>query len=288
MKQSTIDSSFKYCENLTKSHYENFPVASLLLPAEKRKYMYAIYSFARTADDFADEDGIGDKNKRLELLENWSLEIDKGLNNDTDNPIFIALSKTILDLDISVQYFRDLIKAFKQDVRKNRYEKFEELTEYCKWSANPVGRIVLLVFGIRDNSSFEYSDKICTALQLTNFWQDILIDLQKDRIYLPEEDMNRFGYCYEKIKNKTLDDSFKELLKHEIRITRDYFKNGSKLIKHLKKVSDQKRLILELKMTILGGLEILNKIERNDYDIFSRRPILQKLDFLKFLFNGSL
>ena len=220
MKESLIDSSFKYCEEITKSHYENFPVASLLLPKAKRKYIYAIYAFARAADDFADEPGIeGGAEKRIALIDEWNEKLKDCYNAKAYDPIFIALAKTVEDCKIPIEPLENLLKAFRQDVTKNRYESFEEVTDYCKNSANPVGRLVLMVFGADDNELFSYSDKICTALQLTNFWQDVAVDLKIDRVYLPKEDMASFGYNFEELFALQFNDKFRDLMKFEILTT---------------------------------------------------------------------
>jgi squalene synthase HpnC len=282
MQESLVNSSFKYCEEIAKDHYENFPVASLLLPRDKRKYIYAIYAFARAADDFADEPGIeGGKEKRLALLDEWHEKLKDCYNGKMYDPIFIALNRAAEDCRIPIEPLENLLKAFKQDVVKSRYKSFEEVLDYCKNSANPVGRLVLMIFGCFDEEFFKYSDKICTALQLTNFWQDAAVDLAVDRVYLPEEDLNRFGYSYNELKEKKYNDNFKKLMEFEAERTQNIFDEGKKLIEITAKSNGLKKLSKELKLTWLGGTEILNKIKEIDYDVFKKRPKVSAADKLK-------
>lgn len=284
MQESLINSSFKYCEDLTKNHYENFPVASFLIPKDRRKYIYAIYAFARAADDFADEPGIeGGKEKRLALLDEWNGKLNDCYSGKAYDPIFIALGETVRDCNIPKELLENLLNAFGQDVKKSRYENFDEVLDYCKNSANPVGRLVLLVFDIHGDELFEKSDKICTALQLANFWQDVKIDLQKDRIYIPKDDMANFGVSVDDLVNKNDSKTFRDLIKYQAERTEKLFEEGKELLKMLKKESVSKRLILELKLTWLGGMEILNKIRTIDYDVLHIRPKLNLIDKLKLL-----
>src|SRR4030095_740235 len=282
MKESLINSSFKYCEDITRKHYENFPVASLLLPKDKRRYIFSIYAFARAADDFADEPGIeGGAEKRLALLEEWRLKLEDCYNGKAYDPIFIALGKTVADCKIPIKTLENLLKAFKQDIVKSRYATFDEVLGYCENSANPVGRLVLMVFGRQDEEMFYYSDKICTALQLTNFWQDIVIDLEKNRVYLPEEDIIRFGYSYDRLFEKKFDNSFKELLKFEVNRTRDLFNKGKKLIELTENNKASKKLSKELRLTLTGGNMILDKIEELGYNTLTYRPVISKFEKIK-------
>jgi squalene synthase HpnC len=290
MKEILIESSFKYCEEITKNHYENFPVASLLVQKVKRKYIYAIYAFARAADDFADEPGIeGGKEKRIALIDEWNGKLKDSYNGKAYDPIFIALAKTVEDCKIPIEPLENLLKAFRQDVTKNRYESFDEVQNYCNNSANPVGRLVLMVFGANDNELFSYSDKICTALQLTNFWQDVGVDLKIDRVYFPKEDMAKFGYSFEELFALQFNNKFKELMKFEVDRTEQIFNEGKKLMDLVSKHETAKILRKELQLTWLGGMEILNKIKQIDYNVLSRRPKITLNDklkiFLKSRFN---
>lgn len=281
MQDSLINSSFKYCEQIAKEHYENFPVASLLLPKKKRKYVYAVYAFARAADDFADEPGIlGGTEKRLALLDEWNGKLTDCYNGKAYDPIFIALKKTVDDNKIPIEPLENLLRAFKQDVVNPRYQKFDELLEYSINSANPVGRLVLMIFGCHDEEFFKYSDKICTALQLTNFWQDVNVDLGNNRIYLPEEDMKSFDYSYDDLINRKYDERFAALMEFEVSKTHEMFEEGKKLIEMTAgfKDKDLRKLSKELKLTWLGGTEILKKLKADDYDVFSKRPSISKID----------
>jgi squalene synthase HpnC len=282
MQESLVNSSFKYCEKIAKNHYENFPVASLLLPKDKRKYIYAIYAFARAADDFADEPGIeGGKEKRLALLDEWHANLKDCYSGKMYDPIFIALNRTVNDCKIPIEPLESLLKAFKQDVVKSRYKSFDEVLDYSTNSANPVGRLVLMIFGCYDEEFFKYSDKICTALQLTNFWQDVAVDLAVDRVYLPEDDLNRFGYSYEKLYEKKYNDNFKKLMEFEIERTQKIFGEGKKLLEITAGNNSLKKLSKELKLTWLGGTEILNKIREIDYNVFKKRPKISAANKLK-------
>lgn len=288
MRDTLKDSSFKYCEQIAKGHYENFPVASLLLPKEKRKYVYAIYAFARAADDFADEEGIeGGAAKRLALLDEWNGKLKDCYGSKAYDPIFIALAKTVEDNRIPIEPLENLLNAFRQDVMKQRYKRFDELLEYCKNSANPVGRLVLMIFGCHDEEFFKYSDKLCTALQLTNFWQDVEVDLRKQRIYLPEDDMIQFDYSYTELEMKQENENFRQLIKFEVERTKKIFDEGKKLIQ-LTAAADKelKKLSKELKLTWSSGTTILKKIEEINYNVLNQRPRISGFDKIK-IFLGS-
>jgi squalene synthase HpnC len=281
MRESLINSSFKYCEHITKEHYENFPVASFLIPKEKRKYIYAIYAFARAADDFADEPGIRSAEDRLNLLNDWGNKLKDCYEGKAYDPIFIALKETVNDCSIRVETFEALLKAFKQDVIKNRYANFDEVLFYCNNSADPIGRMILMVLGGRDEKMFFYSDKICTALQLTNFWQDLEIDLNRNRIYIPLDDMNRFGYSEKDLLEKTINKNFTGLMKFEVDRTRSLFHEGKEIYELVRTNDNLKRFAKELKLIILGGLHILNKIENLNYNVFYKRPVLTTVDKIR-------
>ena len=277
---SDIQEAYAFCEQLTRNHYENFPVGSVLVPKAKRKHIYSIYAFARTADDFADEgyDGQTTKADRLRLLDDWERQFDECLAGNFQHPIFAALQNTIHELDLPTQLFKDLLSAFRQDVVKARYSDFEEVLDYCRRSANPVGRLILLLFDYRDEKLFQFSDRICTGLQLANFWQDVSIDLEKDRVYLPLDEIEKFNYSEAELFGKICKDRYRELLKFQVNRTQKIFEEGKPL---LNLVSGKLRL--ELKLTWLGGTQILRMIEKNNYDTLSYRPSLSKFDKLKLL-----
>jgi hydroxysqualene synthase len=275
-----IQEAYAFCEQLTRNHYENFPVGSVLVPKAKRKHIYSIYAFARTADDFADEgyDGQTTTEDRLRLLDDWERQLDECLVGNFQHPIFAALQQTIRELDLPVQLFKDLLSAFRQDVMKTRYQDFAEVLDYCRRSANPVGRLILLLFDYRDEKLFQLSDQVCTALQLANFWQDVSVDLAKDRVYLPLDEIKKFNFSEVELFGKTCNDSYRELLKFQVNRTQKIFDEG-KLLPGLVRG----KLRLELKLTWLGGTQILRMIEKNNYDTLSYRPSLSKFDKVKLL-----
>jgi squalene synthase HpnC len=285
-KDSLTNSSFKYCEYLAKTHYENFPVASFLFPADKRKYIYSVYAFARAADDFADEDFIeGGIPKRLALLDEWLGKLKDCYNGKAYDPIFIALRETVNKFNIPIDDFKNLLTAFKQDVMKNRYKTFDEVIDYCTYSANPVGRIVLRISGHDNDELFHYSDKICTALQLINFWQDIEIDLKKDRVYLPDEDLNKFSYTYEDLFNKVYDERFVKLMDFQISRTEEIFKKGKNIFDVFNQNNLKKGFILEIKAIYTAGSLMLNKLRKVKYNVFKKRPLLNLNDRLLILYK---
>jgi squalene synthase HpnC len=276
----SADRAYDYCEQLTRSHYENFPVGSALVPKRLRKHFYSIYAFARIADDFADE-GYGQgytESARLEALGEWRRMLRDSLAGRARHPVFVALARTASEFDLSPALFEDLLSAFAQDVTVRRYQSIDQLLDYCRRSANPIGRLVLLLFGYRDEQRHELSDQICTALQLTNHWQDIAIDLDKDRIYLPQDDLLQFGLSVEALTNRNATSDFKSLMKFEVDRARAMFSHGKPLC-----VSVSGRLGLELRSVWLGGICILDRVEQNGYDVFKRRPVITSSDKLKIL-----
>lgn len=270
--------SYEFCKKITQSHYENFPVASLLIPPQKRYHIFSLYAFARIADDIADEGDLSPKEK-IKLLMNYKTDfIEK--KNIQKYLHFRAVYDTVEKFNLPVSLFIDLVDAFIQDNTKNEYNNFDELLDYCKKSANPVGRIVLLIFGYNGEEIFESSDKICTALQLTNFWQDLSIDLKKNRCYLPLNDMLKFEIDKSRLRrdkdelfNLNTSTKFAELMKFEIERTKKLFAEGEKVLLYLKGL-----LKLEIKLTILGGRKILSKIENQNYNSLTIRPALNSID----------
>ncbi len=263
-----------------RTHYENFPVVSFLVPANLRKHIAIIYWFARTADDFADEGKISAA-ERLEKLNNFEYRFKELLNKNFINEYEFALYSTIKEMDLTPQLFLNLLKAFKRDVTKTRYETFDELLGYCNNSANPVGRLILELNNIRDERAFNYSDKICTALQLTNFWQDASVDFKKGRIYFPAEDLEKFGVEEKIFELKENNLNFKELVKFNVERTNLLFEEGKDLTSYL-----SGRLKYEIKWTVLGGREILKKIKKINYNIMQVRPALSKKDFIILLLRS--
>jgi len=275
----TPDEAFKYCAAISAGHAENFPVASLFLPEEKRPYLQAIYAFSRIADDFADELDVS-PGERLARLNDWETMLVDSYNGRADHPVFVALAETFYRCHVPLEPFSDLLSAFKRDVVQNRYESFEDLLSYCRCSANPVGRLVLMVFGHRDEEIFKCSDAICTALQLTNFWQDLFVDLKKNRLYLPLEDLRRFGYTEDLWRRGVADERFRALLRFEIDRTKALLYDGAGLPSRV-----ERELGVELKMVWFGGMAILRKLERRGVAP-SSRPSLAGIDKVGILFRS--
>lgn len=257
------------------NHYENFPVGSLVLPRRLRRPIHAIYAFARTADDIADEGSASD-GARLQGLADLRAELD--LISRGETPLTALMQRlqreAVVPFSMPLQPFYDLLAAFEQDVVKKRYEDFGELVDYCRKSANPVGRMMLHLYGERDSRSIAQSDGICTALQLINFWQDVAVDWQKGRVYLPQNDLRRFGVDEAIIAEGKADLAFRRLMAYECEKAHNMLKAGSPLGKTLKG-----RIGFELRMIILGGQKILQKLEENQYDVFNKRPVLTKGDW---------
>jgi squalene synthase HpnC len=269
-----IDQNFY---DLTRNHYENFPVSSFLIPGNYRKDIAIVYWFARTADDVADE-GSFNIGSRLENLNRFENDFLNSFNSESEIFNFRMLKETIENRKLSKHHFLDLISAFKQDVIKKRYESLDEVLDYCKRSANPVGRILLELFKIDDKNAIIYSDKICTALQLTNFYQDTKIDFEKGRIYYPKSEMEMFSVTEKMFELKENNPNIKVLVKHNVHRAQNLFDEGKKLLEYL-----SGRFKYEIKWTIAGGEKILDKIRKHDYDVFSNRPQLNRIDFLMLL-----
>jgi phytoene synthase len=279
----SLPSAYAYCATLAQAHYENFPVGSVLVPKRLRPYFYSIYAFARTADDFADEgyEQAYREEDRLALLDEWRVMLAEAFTGRARHPIFIALADTQAKFNLPISLFEDLLSAFSQDVVKRRYATYAELADYCRRSANPIGRLILLLFGYRDEERQRLSDQICTGLQLANHWQDVEIDLRKDRVYLPEEDLRQFGLNVESLRAKTCSPAFCELMKFEVERARQLFIEGKALC-----TSVNGRLGIELRVVWSGGTKILKAIEENGYDVFTKRPVITRGDKLQLLFRA--
>jgi squalene synthase HpnC len=256
-------------------HYENFPVASLLLPRKLRPAVEAIYAFARSADDIADE-GDATPEARLGALNAYEQALDKiQASEPPETPLFESLAKVIHDYELPIQPFRDLLSAFKQDVVTKRYASYQALLDYCRRSANPVGTLMLWLYGEVNQENLRDSDAICTALQIINFWQDIEVDWNKARIYLPLEDLARFGITERHLEDRTVAPAWRALMAFEVERARALILSGAPLASRLRG-----RIGWELRLVIQGGLRILELIEMIDYDVFTRRPQLRKSDWL--------
>ncbi|MGH9821748.1 MAG: squalene synthase HpnC [Blastocatellia bacterium] len=276
----SLHDSYDYCREIATSHYENFPVGSILVPKRLRRHFYSIYAFARISDDFADEgyaEGYSEPD-RLSWLSRWGEMLAETYSGIVSHPVFVALGDTAERFELPISLFRDLLSAFSQDVRVNRYKTFDELLDYCRRSANPIGRLVLLLFGYKEQRLFEYSDEICTALQLANHWQDVRIDLEKNRIYLPQDDMEKFGVTRDDLKSAPSCEGIKRLLEFEVGVAADMFAQGKPLC-----TSVGGRLGIELRAVWLGGTTILRRIAANEYDVFNRRPVITAKDKLRIL-----
>ena len=250
-------------------HYENFPVASLLLPAPLREPVEIIYRFARSADDIADE-GDDPADERLRKLGAFREQL-----TTPREPLFRDVAKIIQQHGLPRQLFADLLDAFTQDVTKKRYENFSTVLDYCRRSANPVGRLLLHLFKRTTDSDLRRSDAICTSLQLINFWQDVDLDYTKDRrVYLPQDEMARFGVSERHLQEKICDAAWRSLLAFEVDRTRELMLEGAPLGDSL-----PGRVGLEIRATVQGGLRILEKIERAGYDVLRRRPKLEAFDW---------
>lgn len=276
---SDLRADYAKCREITTSHYENFPVGSLLIPAHIRPHIYSIYAFARTADDFADEPGL-DKAERLNRLDEWQQRLDSAISTP-EGSIFRAVSHTMQTKGVPLELLSDLLSAFRQDVLQNRHQTWDDLVAYAKRSANPVGRIILHLFNYRDEDRAMLSDKICTALQFANFWQDIAIDFGRDRIYLPQQEMAAQGVNESDLLAESPTAGVRVLLADLCRRTQLMFDQGASLPECV-----QGRLRYELRLTWLGGTEILDRIQASDYDVFQRRPRIGRPQWLRLLIRS--
>ncbi len=265
----TLEEARVWCRQLAESHYENFHVATWFLPKALRPHFHAIYAYCRMSDDLGDE--VGDTPAALALLDWWGRELDSCYEGQAHHPVFVALAETIRARSIPKEPFADLLKAFRQDQTVSRYRTMADVLEYCRYSANPVGRLVLYACGYADEECFKLSDATCSALQLANFWQDVRVDWQKDRVYLPQEDMQRFGVMEEIIAQGKATPAFRALLDYEVDFARRLFEEGLPLIGMV-----GRELAVDLDLFSRGGLEILRAIERRDYDVLSARPSIAK------------
>lgn len=263
----SLEEAYDQCARLARSHYENFTVASFFLPPDKRRHFYAIYAFCRFTDDLGDE-FEGD---RLRALEYWRRETEACYSGSPSHPYMLALQNTIRAFDIPKDPFLRLIEANRMDQAVSRYPTYRDLDYYCRHSANPVGHLVLYVCGYRDQKRQRLSDYTCTALQLANFWQDVLRDYAKGRIYIPLEDMETFGYSEDELARREVSDNFRRLMAFQVDRARDLFDNGLPLVNT---VDDN--LKLDIALFSRGGMSVLDAIERQNYDVLTRRPVVSK------------
>jgi len=258
-----------YCSRLARTHYENFTVASLLLPRRLLRHFQAIYAYCRWADDLADE--VGGENEALELLRWWRNELLRCYTGEPKHPVMIALKETIQRFRIPPEPFVRLLFAFEQDQIIKRYQTYEELLHYCQHSANPVGHLVLYLCESFNPERARLADRICTGLQLANFWQDVARDLDMGRVYLPAEDRHRFGYSDDDLRNRHYNQQFVDLMRFEVERTRALFHQGQPLLCEMPSA-----LRVDIDLFIQGGLAILRKIEQTRYNVWANRPVLAK------------
>ncbi|MGH9593629.1 MAG: squalene synthase HpnC [Bryobacteraceae bacterium] len=280
-REWSLEDSLGYTRWLATNHYENFHVVSALLPKRLHQDFYNVYGFCRWADDLGDE--IGDENESLRLLRWWEDELTAMLAGQARHPVYVALRGTVEKFTLPVQLFHDLIHAFVQDQTVHRYRDWEDLFGYCRCSANPVGRLVLRLCGYAGAERDRLSDATCTALQLANFWQDIPADLKKGRIYLPIAVMERHGYSPEDLGALRFSPQFQSAMRDAVSVARNLFLRGLPLVKTV-----DKRLAFDLELFSRGGLRILEKIERQDYNVLSRRPSISKMERAALLASSFL
>ncbi|MGB8013259.1 MAG: squalene synthase HpnC [Terriglobales bacterium] len=271
----------EYCRRLARSHYENFSVASWFLPEQLRQHFFNVYAYCRISDDLGDE--VGDTAVSLQLLDQWENELNACYDGQPRHPVFVALAGTVREFEIPKHEFADLLTAFRQDQSVTRYETFQELLGYCRYSANPVGHLVLYLCGYGDAERQRLSDFTCTALQLANFWQDVSADYAKGRIYLPLEDLRRFGVSEDMIRNGANAAAFREMMEFEVARAREWFAQGLPLVA---KVDGE--LATDIELFSRGGQEILNAIERQDYAVLGRRPAISKARKLALVARAAL
>ena len=263
----TVEDAYALCEKVARNHYENFTVGSLFLPRGMKRHLYAVYAYCRLVDDLGDEYS-GDRNEALSDIQD---QLDECYDGSPTEPVMLALQDTVKKFDIPKSPFLGLIKANKIDQIKTRYQTYIELEDYCNYSANPVGHMVLHLFGYHDDAYQRLSDFTCTALQLANFWQDVARDYSMGRVYLPVEDMLRFGVDQNDIAVRRFSANFRNLMEFEVQRTRTLFSRGLALIDMV-----DGRLRLDLALYSLGGLKILDLIQAAGYDVLTMRPTLSK------------
>ena len=259
----------EYCRRLARTHYENFSVATWFLPQPLRQHFFNVYAYCRISDDLGDE--VGDPSAALQLIDQWEGELNACYFGNPRHPVFVALAETVRKFEIPKQTFADLLTAFRQDQTVTRYPTFEDLLGYCRYSANPVGHLVLYVCGYRDAGRQALSDFTCTALQLANFWQDVSVDYAKGRIYLPLEDLQKFGVRETDIASGQNTPAFCEMLRFEVKRAREWFRRGLPLAEKV-----DRALAIDIQLFTRGGQEVLNAIERQGYKILGRRPVISR------------
>jgi squalene synthase HpnC len=265
----SLEESREYCRHLARTHYENFSVATWFLPKHLRQDFLNVYAYCRISDDLGDE--VGDPTAALALLDEWQAELDACYAGTPRHPVFVALAETVKKLEIPQHEFSDLLIAFRQDQTVTRFETFDDVLAYCRYSANPVGHLVLYLCGYNDAERQQLSDYTCTALQLANFWQDVSVDYAKGRVYLPLEDLRRYSVSEEDLAQNRNTPAFCAMMKFEVERAREWFDRGLPLVKKV-----NKELAIDLELFTRGGQEILNAIERQNFAVLGRRPVISK------------
>lgn len=276
----TLDEALAYTRWLATHHYENFHVVSFLLPKHLHQDFYNVYAFCRWADDLGDE--IENTAESLKLLSWWRNELRAMYAGDARHPVFVALKETVRDRNLPSDPFDDLITAFEQDQTVTRYRDWDHIFDYCKYSANPVGRLVLMLCGYRDADRFRMSDATCTGLQLANFWQDVTVDWAKDRVYLPQDVLARCGASDEDIAARRFTPQFRDAMREAVNVARQCFVEGMPLAKTL-----DTRLSLDIELFSRGGMFILEKIERQGYNVLRQRPKISKVERVWLLLRAT-
>src|SRR5579864_7651944 len=277
----TLAEAGEYCAHLARTHYENFSVATWFLPRRLRQHFCNVYAYCRISDDLGDE--VGDAAVSLELLSQWQHELDACYEGTPKHPVFVALAETVRQFDIPKQEFSDLLIAFRQDQTVTRFETFNDVLAYCRYSANPVGHLVLYLCGYRDAERQRLSDYTCTALQLANFWQDVSVDYAKGRIYLPLEDLRQFGVTEDDIASNRNTSSFCAMMKFEVERAREWILRGLPLVQKV-----DRELAVDLGLFNRGGLEILSAIEKQNFAVLGNRPAISKTRKLALVAHAAM
>jgi squalene synthase HpnC len=276
LNKTSVQEARTYTRQLATTHYENFHVVSFLLPKHLHQDFYNVYAYCRIADDLADE--IPDTAESLRQLNAWRVELDRMYAGEAQHPVFVALMGTVKKFGIPKQPFADLIRAFVRDRNVSRYQTWDEVLDYCVYSANPVGRLVLYLCGYSDAARQSLSDCTCTALQLANFWQDITVDQKKDRVYLPLDLLAKHDYTVEELFAHRFDERFRAVMREAVDRARHLFLAGLPLTRMV-----NRRLAVDLELFSRGGMRVLDKIERQGYDVLSRRPKISKVERVSLL-----
>lgn len=267
-------------EKLAQEHYENFPVGSFFIPKKFRRPIHLIYAFSRVADDIADEGNMLSAT-RIASLDAWERSLEKALHGVTEDDFFAELASVIREFELSPQLLKDLLIAFRKDASDPRYDSFDGLLEYCRYSANPIGRLLLQIFRCSNDATAGYSDRICSALQLANFWQDISVDTRRNRLYIPRSEMTRFGLTDDDLLSGARSEEFRQLMKHLVDRTEMILTEGRPLLD-----LTPKELRFEMRLIWYGGMTILRKIKEIGYDTRNRRPELTAADKAAIFFKA--